>query len=144
MDRIDPEIEAKVRASFADQSMMNSIGANLDTVESGLVTISAPVLEGYRQQQDFAHGGLIFSVGDTAAGYAALSVMPLDVEVMTVELKINLMAPAPAAQMLVAHGRVLKPGRRLVIVASYVWTQDEQGNRVQVAALQGTMIPVKK
>ena len=68
--------------------------------------------------------------------------MPLDMEVMTVELKINIMAPAPASGMLVAQGKVLKPGRRLVIVASEIWCEDTDGRRIQVAALQGTMIPV--
>jgi len=136
-------IETKVRASFARQSMMATIGAELTMVETGKVTIIAPVLEGLRQQQDFAHGGLIFTIGDSAAGYAALSVMPLEMEVMTVELKINMLAPAPASGTLVAEGRVLKPGRRLVIVASDVWWQDSPENRTHVAALQGTMIPVK-
>ncbi|NKB54269.1 MAG: hotdog fold thioesterase [Rhizobiaceae bacterium] len=139
---MNPEIENKIRASFDAQSMMTSIGAELKTVQSGNVVITSPVLEGFRQQQDFAHGGLIFTLGDSAAGYAALSVMPLDMEVMTVELKINIMAPAPASGMLIAQGKVLKPGRRLVIVASEVWCEDTDGHRVQVAALQGTMIPV--
>ena len=142
MDRISEEIESKIRASFENQTMMATMGARLDSVESGKVSISSPVLEGFRQQQDFAHGGLIFALGDTAAGYAALSVMPIDVEVMTVELKINLMAPAPASGTLIAEGKVLKPGKRLVVVASDVWSQDRDGNRRQVAALQGTMIPV--
>ena len=142
MDRISEEIESKIRASFENQTMMATMGAKLGSVESGKVSISSPVLESFRQQQDFAHGGLIFSLGDTAAGYAALSVMPIDVDVMTVELKINLMAPAPASETLIAEGKVLKPGRRLVVVASDVWSQDRDGNSRQVAALQGTMIPV--
>ena len=142
MEPVSEQIESKVRSSFDKQSMMTTMGAKLDLVETGKVTIAAPVLEGFRQQQDFAHGGLIFSLGDTAAGYAALSVMHVEVEVMTVELKINLMAPAPASGTLIAEGRVLKPGKRLVVVASEVFSQDIEGNRTQVAALQGTMIPV--
>lgn len=143
MDRISEEIESKVRKSFARQSMMKTIGAELTSVENGSVCITAPVLDGFRQQQNVAHGGLIFTIGDSAAGYAALSVMPVDTEVMTVELKINLLAPAPASGTLIAVGQVLKPGRRLVIVASDIWSQDQQGNRVHIAVLQGTMIPVK-
>lgn len=143
MDRLSEEIESKVRKSFARQSMMKTIGAELTSVENGSVRITAPVLDGFRQQQNVAHGGLIFTIGDSAAGYAALSVMPVDTEVMTVELKINLLAPAPASGTLIAVGRVLKPGRRLVIVASDIWSQDQQGNRVHIAVLQGTMIPVK-
>lgn len=137
---LDPKIENKVRDSFAEQSMMTSVGAHLNSVKNGEVVISAPILEGFRQQQNLAHGGLIFSLGDTAAGYAALSVMPLDMEVVTVELKINLLASANG--QLIAIGRVLKPGKRLVVVAADVFSQREDGERIHVAALQGTMIPV--
>ena len=142
MAPINEDIETKVRNSFAAQSMMTTLGAELKNVELGKVTISAPVLDGLRQQHDFAHAGLIFSIGDSAAGYAALSVMPIEAEVLTVEMKINLIAPAPANSMLIAEGRVLKPGRRLVVVASDVWSQNPGGKPIQVAALQGTMIPV--
>jgi len=137
---IDKELEARIRDSFARQSMMGSIGAELVSLDVGKVSIAAPVSKGFRQQQGFAHGGLIFTIGDSAAGYAALSVLPAGVEVMTVELKINLLAPA--AGRLVAEGRVLKPGKRLVVVAADVWAEDGKGARKQVAALQGTMIPV--
>ena len=137
---LDAAIEEKVRASFAKQSMMESIGAQLESVENGKVVISAPILEGFRQQQDFGHGGLIFSLGDTAAGFAALSVMPMNQEVLTVEVKINLLAPADGR--LVATGRVIKSGKRLVIVAADVNSVGDDGAHTQVAVLQGTMIPV--
>jgi uncharacterized protein (TIGR00369 family) len=140
-DPIDPAIETKIRDSFARQSMMTSVGGKLESVENGQVVISAPVLDGFRQQQDLAHGGLIFSLGDTAAGFAALSVMPIDMEVVTVEVKINLMAPGEGR--LVAKGRVLKPGKRLVVVAADVFAMAEDGQQSHVAALQGTMIPVR-
>lgn len=138
---LDKETEARVRASFAKQSMMASVGAALLSVEVGKVSIGAPVMDGFRQQQGFAHGGLIFSLADSAAGYSALSVMPPDFEVMTVEMKINLLAPSTGR--MIAMGRVLKSGRRLVVVAADVWDEDKHGTRKQVAALQGTMIPVK-
>ena len=137
---LDPAIAEKVRTSFAKQSMMKTIGAQLETVERGEVIISAPVLDGFRQQQDFGHGGLVFSLGDTAAGFAALSVMPLDREVLTVEVKINLLAPAVGR--LVATGRVIKAGKRLVVVAAEVNSVSEAGTHKPVAVLQGTMIPV--
>lgn len=120
--------------------MLQSVGAELVSVEQGRVEIAAPVGAGFRQQQGFAHGGLIFTLGDVAAGYAALSVLPEDVEVMTAEMKINLLAPG--ADRLVAAGRVLKAGRRLIVVAADVWASDDAGERRHVAALQGTMIPV--
>ena len=139
---LDPIIEEKVRNSFANQSMMATVGARLDSVETGKVVVSAPILEGFRQQQDLAHGGLVFSLGDSAAGYAALSVMPVDMEVVTVEMKINLIAPAKG--ILIATGRVVKPGKRLVVVTAEVFARPENGAGpdTQVAALQGTMIPV--
>lgn len=137
---ISKEIETRIRDSFAKQSMMASVGAEIISVDAGKVSIAAPVLDGFRQQQGFAHGGLIFTLADSAAGYAALSAMPLDVEVMTVEMKINLLAPSSGR--LIAKGRVLKRGRRLIVVAADVWDEDKHGSRKQVAALQGTMIPV--
>ncbi len=139
MDMLAPEIAAKIRDSFARQSMMRSIGAEIVSLAPGRVTLAAPVLEGFRQQQDFGHAGLTFALGDSAAGYSALSVMPPEVDVLTVEMKINLLAPASGR--LVAEGRVVKPGKRLVVVAADVWAE-EGGERRQVALLQGTMIPV--
>lgn len=131
----------RIRESFARQSLMTTISADIDTVESGRVVISAPVLEDFKQQQGHAHGALVFALGDTAAGYAALSIMPMDKEVMTAELKINFLSPGSGN--LIAEGRVLKPGRRLIVVAADVWAQKPDGSRKQVAALQGTMIPVE-
>ncbi|MCB1969485.1 MAG: PaaI family thioesterase [Geminicoccaceae bacterium] len=136
-----PANATRIRESFARQTMMTSLGAELASIEHGRVTITAPVLQGFRQQQGFAHGGLVFTLGDTAAGYAALSVMPADVEVLSVELKINLLAPGRGR--LVAEGRVVRPGRRLVVVTADVWSEDPSGHRARIALLQGTMIPVR-
>ncbi|MGR3724098.1 PaaI family thioesterase [Abyssibius alkaniclasticus] len=140
MSALSPDIAAKIRASFARQGLMASFGATLARMEAGRVDIAADVAPAFSQQQGFAHAGMVFALGDSAAGYAALSVMPLEAEVLTVEMKINLMAPA--AGRLLAEGRVLKAGRRLVIVAADVWSEGGDGARKQVAALQGTMIPV--
>ncbi|MEZ5686133.1 MAG: PaaI family thioesterase [Paracoccaceae bacterium] len=139
-DQLAPEIEARIRESFAKQPMMETVGGEIVEIAPGRIVIEAPIREGLRQQQGFAHAGLIFTLGDNAAGYAALSVMPPGSEVLSVELKINLLSPGLGR--LVAEGRVLKPGRRLVVVAADVWGVDESGARKHVAALQGTMIPV--
>lgn len=130
---------ARIRDSFARQSMMTTLGAELVTVAEGRVKVAATVDEGLRQQAGYAHAALIFALGDTAAGYAALTMMPPDVDVLTVEMKINLLSPG--AGRLVAEGRVLKPGRRLVVVAADVWSEVD-GKRTLAAVLQGTMIPV--
>lgn len=135
------ELRTRISASFARQAMMQTFGARLDHVEAGRVTLSAPILPGSRQQQGLAHAALTFGLGDSAAGYAALTTLPDDSEVVTAEIKINLTAPA-TGDRLVAHGRVIKPGKRLVVVASEVYALDD-GTETLVAILQGTMVPVR-
>ena len=134
---MNPTIEAKIRASFAAQSLMETFGARLAALGPGTCRLEAEVGANARQQMGFAHAGLTFALGDTAAGYAALTLMPEEDEVVTAEIKINLLAPATGASLR-AEGRVLKAGRRLVVVASDVWCDE-----VHVAALQGTMLPIR-
>tara|TARA_R110000787_G_scaffold54046_2_gene125999 strand:- start:313 stop:732 length:420 start_codon:yes stop_codon:yes gene_type:complete len=132
----------RIKNSFAAQSMMATLGAELSEVSTGLVRISAPILAGTRQQQGFGHAGLTFSIGDSAAGYAALTLLPLDMEVVTAEIKINLLAPARGTR-LIATGRVIKPGKRLSVVTAEVHAE-EDGKQTLVAILQGTMVPVPR
>lgn len=139
---VSPEIDSRIRGSFALQTFMTSINAEVAVVELGRVVLEAPVEQAFLQQQGFAHGGLIFAIGDTAAGYAALTTLPTNVEVMTVEMKINLLSPGSGR--LRAEGRVLKAGRRITVVAADVWAVDSQGKQKQVAAMQGTMIPIER
>lgn len=139
-DDLSPRVAARVRESFAAQAMMETLGARLAEVARGRVRIEAPILPGSRQQHGFAHAGLSFAIGDSAAGYAALSVMPEGHEVLTTEMKIHLLAPAKG-DLLVAEGRVLRPGRRLVIVEADIHAV-EDGQRAHVARLMGTMIPL--
>jgi uncharacterized protein (TIGR00369 family) len=94
------------------------------------------VLPAFSQQHGYGHAGVTFALGDTAAGYAALSVKPEGAEVLTAEMKVNLVAPAKGDR-LVAEGRVVRPGRRLVVVSAEV-----RAGETLVALLQGTMIPV--
>ena len=133
-------IEARIRYSFDKQTMMQTLGAALDSVTEGRVVITAPILPTSLQQQGAGHAGLAFSIGDSAAGYSALTMMPDGAEVMTVEMKINLMAPA-IGDRLVAEGRVVRAGRRIVVVAADVFAE-VNGARKHVAMMQGTMIPV--
>lgn len=136
------DIETRIRDSFSRQSMMQTLGAEIDEVSEGKVVITAPILPSSRQQHDVAHAALSFAIGDTAAGYAALTKMPDDQEVMTAEIKINLLAPG-AGDYLRATGRVIKPGRRLVVVTAEVHAITE-GSEKLIAILQGTMVPVAK
>lgn len=134
------EIETRIRDSFARQAMMQTLGAELAQVGDGSVIITAPILPGSRQQHGVAHAALTFAIGDTAAGYAALTKMPADQEVMTAEIKINLLAPA-TGDHLRATGRVIKPGRRLAVVTAEVHAITD-GVEKLVAILQGTMVPI--
>jgi len=138
--KLSPEIEASIRRSFAAQTMMATFGADLVAVSQGHARIEAPILPGSLQQHGYAHAGLTFAIGDSAAGYAALGVMPEGSEVLTTEMKINLLAPA-RGERLIARGRVIKPGRRLVIVQADVHAV-EDGQETYVALLTGTMIPL--
>lgn len=137
---MDQTIADRIARSFAAQSMMQTLGARLAGVSPGEVRIEAPILPGLRQQQGFGHAGLTFSLGDSAAGYAALSLMPADRDVLTAEIKINLLAPA-MGDMLIATGRVIKPGRRLMVVSAEVHARQADKDRL-IAILQGTMVPV--
>jgi uncharacterized protein (TIGR00369 family) len=133
--------ETRIRQSFLAQSMMTTLGAKLVDIGPGRVTIVAPILPGSRQQHGHGHAALAFAIGDSAAGYAALSVLPDGQEVLTAEMKINLLAPAQGDR-LVAVGRVEKAGRRLIVVSAEVFAET-QGDRHRVALMQGTMVPVE-
>ncbi len=139
---MDAKVEKRIAESFAAQSMMATFGAQLEKVAAGTAWIQAPILPGSLQQQGFAHAGLTFSIGDSAAGYAALTMLPLDQEVVTAEIKINLLAPA-RGDFLIAKGRVIKPGRRLVVVAADVFAVTAK-DETPIAILQGTMVPVPR
>lgn len=120
---------------------MKTLGCRIDHLEKGRVILELPISPDVSQQHGVAHAGATFSIGDSASGYAALSVMDEGAEVMTVEMKINLIAPA-AGKRLLAIGEVVKAGRRLVITRCTVQAEAEDGGLRDVALLQGTMIPV--
>lgn len=134
------DMETRIRDSFSRQSMMDTLGAKIASVAPGAVEIRAPILPIALQQQGFGHAGLAFSLGDTAAGYSALSLMPEDQEVVTAEIRIHLLAPA-RGDLLIARGKVVKPGRRLMVVQAEVFARTDE-SEVQIALLTGTMVPV--
>ncbi|PWJ10932.1 PaaI family thioesterase [Jannaschia seohaensis] len=129
-------VEARIRASFERQGLMATLGARLVHVAPGAVRIEAEVTEATAQQHGYGHAGLTFSLADSAAGYAALTQMEEGREVVTAEFRISLLAPAKG--LLVAEGRIVRPGRRLVAVAADVHGADG----VHVATALGTMVPV--
>ncbi len=134
-------MQQRIQDSFDKQGMMQTLGAELASVEEGQVIISAPILSLASQQHGFAHAGMVFALGDSAAGYSALTTMPEGAEVLTAEMKINLVAPSNGTR-LIATGEVVKSGRRLVVTRATVETEYEDGTRKVVAILQGTMVPI--
>ena len=110
----NPEYAAETRASFDRQGAMRYLGARLGAVEPGHVTIELPYRDELSQQHGFFHGGITATIADSAGGYAAFTLFPAGTAVLTVEFKINLVAPADG-ELLVATGRVKKPGRTLTV-----------------------------
>lgn len=122
----DADYAARVRASFAQQQAMTLIGAELAVVEPGYTEIHLPHRPQITQQHGYIHGGVVGMIADSAAGYAANTLTPADTSVLTVEYKLNLIAPADG-QRLVARGEVIKPGRTLLITRAEVYAvRDEK------------------
>lgn len=112
----NPDFAQRVRESFARQGAMALIGAELARVEPGQCEIRLPYRRELSQQHGYFHGGIIGTIADSAGGYAAFSLMPAEASVLTVEYKMNLLAPGDG-ELLIARGRVLKPGRTLIVAA---------------------------
>ena len=140
----NPHFERVVRDSFARQGLMATLGARLTCVEPGYVEIEVPFTDAVSQQQGLFHGGVTSSIVDTSCGYSALTLMPESSEVLTVEFKINLFAPA-RGDRLVASGRVLRPGRTITVCHgdAYAMRDDEPDVRVHCATMVATMMRVE-
>ena len=122
----DPNYAERVRASFRLQQAMSLIGAEMALVEPGYVEIHLPHKAEITQQHGFIHGGVVGMIADSAAGYAANTLTAADTSVLTVEYKMNLLAPADG-QRLVARGEVVRPGRTLIVTRADVYAiRDEQ------------------
>jgi uncharacterized protein (TIGR00369 family) len=134
----NPAFEARVRDSFARQTAMRFIGARLAEVTPGRCRIELPARAELGQQHGFVHGGIVGMIADSAGGYAAFSLMPADVSILTVEFKINLLAPA-RGELLVAVGTVVKPGRTLSITRAEVFAHDN-GSETLIATMQQTLM----
>ena len=130
----DPHFAIRIRASFGRQKAMALIGASLTNVAPGAVEVALPFRDDLTQQKGFVHGGIIGMIADTACGYAAYSLMPADCSLVTVEYKINILAPATGS--LVARGEVVKPGRTLTVARAEVYAQDGK----HVATMQQTLM----
>jgi uncharacterized protein (TIGR00369 family) len=119
---LDPAVEQIVRRSFKAQGLMTALSARIDRLEAGVCSVSIPASDLSTQQHGAFHGGVTASIADTAAGYAALSLMPLGSDVLATEFKLNLLAPA-LGDRLVAEAQVLKAGRTLTVSRVEVYAE---------------------
>ena len=134
----DPGFAARVRASFARQGAMATLGAELVAVAPGYCAIALVPRPEVAQQHGYVHAGVVSAIADSAGGYAGFTLFPVDASVLTVEFKINMLAPA-AGERLLAEGFVVKPGRTLVIARGEVHAE-HHGKRTLVAIMQQTLM----
>ncbi len=134
----DPGYAQRIRASFARQGAMALIGAELTELAPGYCAISIVPRSEISQQHGYVHAGIVGTIVDTAGGYAGFTLFPADSSVLTVEFKLNLLAPA-TGDRLVAEGFVVKPGRTLAITRGEVHAEKD-GKRTLVALMQQTLI----
>ena len=138
---IDPHFETRVRASFARQRFMSRIGAEMSRVAPGDVSIDLPFDPDLTQQHGFLHGGAIASVLDAACGFAASTLMPADAGVLTIEFKINFLAPG-AGERFRFTGRVRRTGRTVTFVDGDAIAVAD-GRARTIATMQATMMTVQ-
>ena len=134
----DPNYAARVRDSFRRQQFMTWIGASLTHLAPGLCEITLPRKPELTQQRGFMHGGVIGAIGDTAGGYAAYTLMPHDASILTVEYKMNILAPGDG-ELMIARGAVVRAGRTLVVARADVFAV-KAGKETHCASLLQTLM----
>jgi len=137
----DPNFESRVRQSFSRQQFMATIGASITRVEPGEVDIELHQRDDLTQQHGFLHAGVLASAADSACGYAALSLMPPGAAVLSIEFKINMLAPA-AGDRIVARGRVIRAGKTVTVCWGDVTAYSSAGEKL-VASMVATMMTVQ-
>lgn len=136
-----PDFEERVRSSFARQGAMRTIGAELTFVAPGTVEIEMPYSDALTQQHGFLHAGVISAALDSACGYAAYSLMPEGAGVLSIEFKVNLLAPGKGERFLF-RGSVTKPGRTIVVADGQAYAFAADGEAKLIATMTGTMMVV--
>lgn len=137
----DPNFEARVRDSFAKQQFMATIGAEIAELTAGRVSLRMQIRGDLTQQHGFLHAGAIASLADSACGYAALSLMPADAAVLSVEFKVNMLSPAKG-DAVIARAEVIRSGRTIMVCRADVFSVTGKDEKL-VAAMQGTMMVVR-
>lgn len=142
--RLEPansDFARRVQDSFARQGAMHTLGAELSLLEPGAVDVCLDWAPGLTQQHGFLHAGMVSTALDSARGYAGLTLMPADAAVLTIEFKINLLAPAKG-QRFRMEGRVLKPGRTITVTEGRAYAIDE-GREKLIATMGCTLMCVQ-
>ena len=135
---LNPHFAERVSASFARQNAMDLIHATLPVIEHGRTEIHLPHWAGVEQQHGFVHGGVVGMIADSVAGYAAMTMVLATDSVLTVEYKMNLVAPADG-EKLIARGRVVRPGKTLIITQAEVFAAKD-GRETLCALMQQTIM----
>jgi uncharacterized protein (TIGR00369 family) len=139
----DPHFAERVRASFARQRAMHTLGVEITRLAAGEIELSMPYQAAFAQQHGFVHAGIMATVLDSACGYAAFSLMPADAAVLTVEFKTNLLAPAKGDRFLF-RANVVKPGRTLTVCEGRAFALDNDAATGSperlVATMNGTLM----
>lgn len=132
-------MESRIRTSFEKQEFMSTLGAELVSIKKGEVRIDCNFHKGLSQQDGFFHAGVVTSIVDSACGYAALSIMPENARVLSVEFKVNLLRPCTGSKI-IAIGKVIKSGKTLSVCEGTVW--DEKEEKI-LAKMIATMICIE-
>lgn len=136
-----PDFEERVRTSFARQQAMATLGAELTVVTPGTIEIEMPFSPALTQQHGFLHAGIISTALDSACGYAAFSLMPDNAGVLTIEFKVNLLAPGKGERFLF-RGNVTKPGRTIIVADGQAYAIGADGEARLIATMTGTMMTI--
>jgi uncharacterized protein (TIGR00369 family) len=135
------DFEERVRTSFARQQVMATLKAELTSVTPGIVEIEMPYSAALTQQHGFLHAGIISAALDSACGYAAFSLMPENATALTIEFKVNLLAPGKGERFLF-RGSVTKPGRTIIVADGQAYAFAADGEAKLIATMTGTMMTV--
>jgi len=135
----NPSFAEEIKQSFAKQTIMSLIGAELSRVEPGIVEITLRYRADLAQHHGFLHAGIVTTIADSACGYAAYSLMPPKSEILSVEFKVNLLRPAKG-EVFLALAEVIKSGKTLTVARADVFGLDQSGRRELVAIMLGTMM----
>lgn len=138
---LDPAQAARIRAAFETQGMMQTLGASLTRIEAGEVEIVLPFGPHIAQHHGFVHAGGLTTVVDNAGGFAAMTLMPEGMQVLTVEFKVNFLSPA-IGEKFIAIGRVKRAGKQISVVEGEVLAEGAYGARKPVALMLATMMGV--